>query len=403
MGTNQRFHKRGEEYLKNARNCLETATADGRITDADRRLITEFVSEVAATNGVSPQRRYKLTFLLVRWREYVGPYTALTAGDLFDGLGALTAAVKEDGTPRFKRNTQIDFTLILKRFALWLVDNGYATIPEKKIRAIRTPSYATTKTVGDLVTEDEVRAMIEAAKTPRDRAIIALLYEGALRIGEIGNLTWGQVKFTLWNCQINTREKTGIDRYIPVVMARPYLASWMNAYPREIAPDAFVFLTSIKYEPLQYAGVLKQLRIIAKAAGIEKHITPHIFRHSRITHLIQKGVGESTIKLMCWGNLTTDQFRTYAHLSGADIDKAMAELNGIVTPDETPTSHALDPKQCPRCKTINPPTQRYCGECGLGLTEEAVAEVTDMAGRIEALPAFKAELENLARKYGLAI
>jgi len=43
-----------------------------------------------------------------------------------------------------------------------------------------------------------------------------------------------------------------------------------------------------------------QLKRLAKRAGIERHITPHIFRHSRITHLIKENVSESVIKLMMW-------------------------------------------------------------------------------------------------------
>jgi integrase len=403
MGTNMRFHARADEYLKHARSCLDSALADGRITREDHNLVREFVAEAAATSHIAPQRQYKLTFLLVRWREYLGPYADLTAADLYAGLGALTGATKDDGSsPRYTKNTQIDFTLILKRFALWLVDNGYAKIPEKKIRAIKSQAYTTSKTVGDLFPEEEVLAMIAAAKTPRDRALIALLYEGALRIGEIGNLTWGDVKFGSWNAQINTSEKTGIDRYIPVVMARPYLAAWMDAYPKAITPDAFVFLTSIGHQPLQYAGVLKQLRIIAKNAGITKHLTPHVFRHSRITHLIQKGMSESAIKLMCWGNLTTDQFKTYAHLCNGDIDRATAELNGIVTRETATTSHALDPRQCTRCWTVNAPTARFCHACALPLTEESAAEVSTAITSMESHPEFRAELEALARKYGLA-
>jgi len=228
--------------------------------------------------------------------------------------------------------------------------------------------------------------------------LIALLYEGALRISEIGNLTWSQVKFSSWNCQINTAEKTGIDRYIPVVMARPYLATWKDAYPKPITPDAFVFLTSIGHRPLQYAGVLKQLRIIAKAAGIEKHLTPHVFRHSRITHLIQKGMSESAIKLMCWGNLTTDQFKTYAHLCNHDIDRATAEMNGITPPEEAKTSHALDPRQCQRCYTVNAPTSRYCNCCGLELTAEAVEDVKIAREQIWSDPEFRAAFEDAVRR-----
>ena len=104
--------------------------------------------------------------------------------------------------------------------------------------------------------------------------------------------------------------------------------------------------------------------VIARHAGIEKHITPHIFRHSRITHLIKEQVPESVIKLMMWGNISTDMFRTYAHLTGQDIDSAMLKSYGISVTDNGNAASRLEPVQCPHCRKINPPTSNYCFSCG---------------------------------------
>lgn len=349
--------------------------------------------------GISPQRRYKIVYTLVGWRRFIGPFAENTLPDLHEGIQAVKAATKDDGSPLFKQNTIADYVRFIKRFYLWLIDNEYVSLPYRKVKEIRAPAYNTmTKTVGDLFTEDEVFAMIKAAKTPKDKALIALLYEGAFRIGEIGSLTWGDVRFTDWNLQVNTAGKTDKPRYIPLVIARPYLAAWKDVYPKEITDRAFVFLTNIRYEPLQYQGLVKQLRIIAKNAGITKHLTPHVFRHSRVTHLLQKGVPESTIKMICWGNLDTDMLKTYAHLCNGDIDRATAELNGIVPPDVAKKSHALDPKQCPRCYWVNPPTARSCRSCGLELTVEAVEEKKSAMDQIWSDPEFRSAFEDAVRR-----
>ena len=42
----------------------------------------------------------------------------------------------------------------------------------------------------------------------------------------------------------------------------------------------------------------KRLQTICRKAGITKNVTPHLFRHSRITHLIQEGLSERVIKKM---------------------------------------------------------------------------------------------------------
>ncbi len=61
----------------------------------------------------------------------------------------------------------------------------------------------------------------------------------------------------------------------------------------------------------------------------QKYITPHIFRHSRIIHLIQQGVGELIIKLIMWGFVDSRMFINSAHLTGADIDREICKLYGI--------------------------------------------------------------------------
>ena len=81
-----------------------------------------------------------------------------------------------------------------------------------------------------------------------------------------------------------------------------------------------------------------------KRAGIQKKVTPHLFRHSRITHLVNSGLQESVIKKMMWNNLDTQMFKTYVSLSEGDIDNALAEKAGISIKKKT---QSLEPKECP--------------------------------------------------------
>jgi hypothetical protein len=115
----------------------------------------------------------------------------------------------------------------------------------------------------------------------------------------------------------------------------------------------------------------RQIRRLAKRAGIGKHVHPHIFRHSRITHLLQQGMNETAVKMMMWGSVNSDMFQAYAHLTGADVDKAVLELHGIMQKKTKEKDHSLDARECPRCHAIAGPTQKFCGVCAQPLTEEA--------------------------------
>jgi site-specific recombinase XerD len=347
-----------------------------QITSEDEDMIKEFVAEIQATAHVTLKRAYKYTYILVHWRYYIGEYKKNTIADLYAGITTIQKAKDSAGNAKYSRHTLADYIGFLKKFYLWMSENHYTDIDEKKIRKIRPPTTPVmTKTAEMLLTPVEVRKIIDACQNPRDRAIISMMYEGGFRIGEIATLRWQQVKFNEWNVAVNVDNKTLKPRYVPLVMARSYLAQWKNDYPIPISEESFVFITSKRHEQLQYRGFVKQLEKIISRAGITKHVSPHIFRHSRITHLIQQGFGESKIKLMMWGTIDSDMFKAYAHLTNDDLDAEVARQSGIILPEQREKPKCLSPQQCPQCYTINSPTQKLCELCGSALNGEARNEV----------------------------
>lgn len=381
---NNRFYRTDEKVRSYMNHTLERALAEERITAADADLIREFIAEARATAHISNDRAFKLAYTLIGWREYVGPFRELTTAGIFAGMDALEMARKPDGSPRYTENTKADYKNFLKRFVTWLNENDYA--PEvriDKIRKIKTAAYdSVTKTAEMMLSEDEIRRMIEVCTNSRDRALVAVLYEGAFRIGELATLRWKQVRFSEWNCSITVSFKTKKPRTIPIILALPYLVQWRNDYPIPVSEDGFVFLTGIRHQQLQYAGTTKQIKKIAKRAGIEKHVTPHLLRHSRITNLMKAGTNESIIKKIAWGSLSTKMMGTYLHLADADIEAEMARLAGVEPPERKRKSGALEPRQCPRCFKINAPTDWICS-CGLPLTEAAAMALATKTEQIE--------------------
>ena len=64
-----------------------------------------------------------------------------------------------------------------------MINNEEITLTEKKIRSIKTPKQVPTKTASDLLTCDEIQALIEKCQTSRDRALLISMYEGGFRVG----------------------------------------------------------------------------------------------------------------------------------------------------------------------------------------------------------------------------
>jgi site-specific recombinase XerD len=396
--TLNRFHKSDEghvEYIETilyrARNGIPTTKTQvllPAITEDDLSILREYLAEVQATHNITVKRVYKYSYILVHWREFIGEFRQNGIGDLHAGINKIQIARNAEGKPRYAKNTLSDYIGFLKRFYLWLIDNGYSSIEERKINKIRVPTAPLmTKTAEMLVSKQDVLNMIMACRNSRDRAFISVLYEGGFRVGELGSLRWNQVKFNDWNVAINVDNKTGKPRYIPLVMSRPYLAAWKNDYPLTITDDGYVFLTAGRRQQLQYRGVTKQFEKIVRRAGIEKRVTLHILRHSRITHLINDGVKESMIKMMMWGSVDSEMFKAYCHLTSNDVDDEIARHAGITLPDKREQSTCLEPRQCSICHTINGPTQHFCGNCGNELTEIARNELQSAKSQLNAVSA----------------
>lgn len=395
--TPKAFHVPDAKYTEYTRNTLSHAVEENRITSEDAALIEEFTGEIAATSQISQSRKFKITYTLVGWRRFIGPFRENGIGDLYAGVERIRSSRKDDGTPEYTQNSLGDYVRFLKRFYRWLIENEYSTVPVEKINKIKAPRYTNgVKSAEELLEPDEVRRMIDACTSSRDRAIVSVLYEGGFRIGEIGTLTWGQVKFTDWNVTINTDFKTGKGRYVPLVTSRSYLAAWRNDYPGDVTPDAPVFLNYMK-EPFQYRGLAKRLKQIARRASVEKAITPHLFRHSRITHMLQQGYSESVIKKIAWGHMDTTMLATYGHLTDTDIDDEIASMAGVKPPAAKEAAECLEPRQCPRCYTVNGPTLKFCGECGLELTKQAVEDVKIAEQQAELTPEYQALYDKIMR------
>jgi len=382
-----------------ANTIIDRYVSTDRITPDDAGLISEFLAERRAAGGISNGRVDKLTFTLVTWRRFIPPYSTLTIGTVYMGIEAIKNAKTPHGRP-YKQNTLFDHVSILKQFLLWMIENEYIILPEKKVKAIKTPRKDTiTKTASQLLTPEEVKILVKASRSSRDRAMIMTLYEGGFRPGEVCQLKWRDMKSDPNGIAVNVNFKTGITRYIRLVMAKKYISEWRADYPLPITPESFVFLNE-KRLPLTWAAMAVQINRIAKRAGMTKHITPHLFRHSRITHLLREGASESVVKMMMWGSLNTDMLMTYAHLTGGDVDAEISRLYGLDT-KRCEKSARLEPRICPSCNLINPPGEDYCRGCMEALSIQAIADEDAIRRFVIKNPkAFRQFLDRIEEKEG---
>jgi len=349
------------------------------ITKKDEALITDFLNDLESEKSISPRSLHDIEKSLRLWTD------ELTFSTLTDEkVRRAIAAIRKRG---YKQNTLRHHLGKLKQFLTWMNENGKTQLDPRTLDKIKVPGPDhNTKKPAQMLNEDEIRKIIDTCRHPRDKALFSMLYEGSFRPVELVRMTWGQVKFDDYGVVINTAEKTGNPRYIRLITSRPYLAAWQAAFPMDRNDDAMIFIATIRpHQPIGYRGMQHLLRRIVKESGIQKKVSLYLFRHSRITNLLQQEYPESAIKMQAWGNLRTPMLATYAHLDGSYVDGVMLERAGIVKTEKKKKSESLKAEQCPHCFTINRPGSRFCDTCGRPMTKEAEQVVLDAEGQIRQL------------------
>ncbi|EHQ36457.1 tyrosine-type recombinase/integrase [Methanoplanus limicola] len=355
----------------NHERTLKNALDSNLITNKDSNLILEYVRERKITYDLSPTRINKITTHLTLWRRFLkAEYKQAAIFDIYEAIEGLKNGKNTRGKD-FAQNTIHDYITVLKPFLLWLIENEYSDIPEKKVKKIKSPPVDTETTKPEeLLTQEEIYNLIQGARNTRDKALIAVLYESGCRIGELGRLTWRDAIFDEYGVKLYSDDHKGKQtRYSRLTFSTEYLANWKENTPLK-NPDDNIFIAYQSNAPLNYSGFLRAIQRAAKASGVTKATKTHLFRKSRITHMITQNYQESIIKKTMWGNLNTNMFQTYVRLSEDDIDNEFLKHAGIVRDDEQEKDLLL-PITCSQCHTVNAPDSMFCYKCGNPLNEEA--------------------------------
>ncbi|MEM5867079.1 MAG: site-specific integrase [Candidatus Aenigmatarchaeota archaeon] len=318
----------------------------------DREIFEKFKNEcIARGNSISRVIRY-LEDLLVIYdivRNKIELEKSLDSLNI-DDVKRIVAEIEQSD---YAETTKYCFKVTLKRFFKIIrnVENGNP--PEVSWFRL-TEKFKNKKLPEDLLTEEDIIKLVKSADTPRDKALVFVLYESGCRISEILTLKIKNIKFDDYGAVLVVDGKTG-QRRIRIVSSAPYIKEWLNNYQDSDNPDALLF-------PLRYDQIRYILGKLKKKCNIKKKVNPHNFRHSRATFLANY-LTESQMKQYFGWTQSSEMASVYVHLSGRDIDNSLLKLYGIeVKSNDVKT--AIKPKICFRCQEVNPPTNEFCKKCG---------------------------------------
>lgn len=257
----------------------------------------------------------------------------------------------------YSESTLYQYRAVLKKFL--------STINPEQARNIKLKVKRKEPPI--ILTQSEIERLIEACRNPRDKALISYLYESGCRKGELVSIRIENVSFTDFGATVTIpKGKTG-PRTIPVVYAASYLRQWIDGHPTKGACDPLFCSLQEPFGQFSFSGLSHLMRTLKKRTGIKKDLYPHLFRHSRASHLANQFTEQQLKQYLGW-TAGSNMASIYVHLSQRDIQNAVLKAYGIEPNKEDKESFKVG--RCPRCKEVNPDTVLYCGKCGLPLKEE---------------------------------
>ncbi|HEX6656029.1 MAG TPA: site-specific tyrosine recombinase [Candidatus Limnocylindria bacterium] len=184
----------------------------------------------------------------------------------------------------------------------------------------------------DVLDADDVARILAAPAgddpvAVRDAAILELLYACGLRVSELTglDLDW----LNLAALEVRVIGKGNKERRVPMgEQARERLHRYLNG-PRQAwtagkpTPAAFV---SQRGTRLTREAVWRLVRRWARAAGVAGHVTPHTFRHSFATHLLEGGADLRVVQTLL-GHASISTTQLYTHLTGERLREVYARAH----------------------------------------------------------------------------
>ena len=175
---------------------------------------------------------------------------------------------------------------------------------------------------------DSIINVIDVSKPEgiRDRAIIEVLYGCGLRISELCNLRISQLY--LEDKYIRVKGKGSKERLVPIEgvaidRVREWLVTRMG-YKGKPSEEDYVFVSLTRGSRLSRISLFVYIKDYAERAGIKKNISPHTFRHSFATHLLEGGANLRAIQMML-GHEDISTTEIYMHIDKSKLRTEILE------------------------------------------------------------------------------
>lgn len=217
----------------------------------------------------------------------------------------------------------------LKSFFNYLIFEDYRA--DNPLELIESPKIG--RKLPDTLSINDIDKLTEAINLStlegeRNRAIIETLYGCGLRVSELTSLKLSDLFFD--EGFIKVTGKGNKERFVPI---SELTQKYINIYRKEIrihlniqpGHEDTLFLNR-RGKQLTRAMIFTIVKKLAEKIGLQKNISPHTFRHSFATHLLENGADLSAIQLML-GHESITTTEIYMHVDRTHLAKVIAEFH----------------------------------------------------------------------------
>lgn len=281
-----------------------------------RDLVREYLTYLRVEKGLAANsiRSYEQDLTKLReWAE--GKQThikELQRADLREWIASLS---KQGLSP-----TSIGRVIAAARgfYKFLLIDGHIKKHPAEDLQTPQKGSY-----LPKFMTEDQVEELLSFPDTEtetglRDRAMLELLYAAGLRVSELVSLKIADIDLNTG--VLTCFGKGSKQRRVPIGKSA---VEWMEKYLKSLARSGQEvkehLFTNSSGKALTTEKVRERLRIYREKAGLDD-VTPHTFRHSFATHLLQHGADTRSVQAML-GHSDISTTQIYTHTTDAHLRK----------------------------------------------------------------------------------
>jgi len=217
----------------------------------------------------------------------------------------------------------------LRSFFNYLIFEDYRK--DNPLQLIESPKIG--RKLPDTLSEDEIDQIIQAIdlskpEGERNRAMLETLYGCGLRVSELINLKLSDLFFEEGFIKITG--KGDKERFVPIVDTT---TKYINIYRSEVRNhmniqagfEDTLFLNR-RGKQLTRAMIFTIIKQLVEKIGLKKNVSPHTFRHSFATHLLQNNADLRAIQLML-GHESITTTEIYVHIDKSHLAQVVEKYH----------------------------------------------------------------------------